>query len=95
MSDLTDALSQPELDAHFIELMNLSKMTREFWVKYLTLPRRLQDLTLQNFRDQDWATPGSTTFERVCTVILAIGSVAGVVGGIASAGSAVAALRGI
>jgi hypothetical protein len=86
-------------DEAFLELSQLTSasdpsLTAARWREIMSLPDPLRDATLANMRDQDWSDPATTTGQRIVAVFLALGTIAGVVSGVASAGSAVKALTG-
>ncbi len=85
-------LDKLDADGLFIELSTLTSLTRAKWEEILSCPPALQGLILQNYRDQDWTTPGTSTFQKVLAVLAVIGTIAGVVGGVAGAAGAIKAL---
>lgn len=78
------------VEALFAELSQLTKLDRAKWERILSAPPNIQKLELQNYADQDWAAPSTSTGARVVAILLEIGTIAGVVGGIASGVGAVA-----
>ena len=88
-------MSAPSADDLFVELTSLTSLSREEWERILSLPPDLQALTLENYRDQDWTGPGTSTGDRVLAILVVLGTIAGVVSGVAGAAGAVAALRNI
>lgn len=79
---------------HFAELEELTGWDRPRWERFLTMPADIQALEIQNVRDEDWASPGASTFDRVLAILDLIGTIAGVVGGVAGAAGAIKALKG-
>lgn len=84
-----------DTDGLFVELSTLTGLSRREWSDVLQAPPSLQAMILANYRDQNWAAPGSSALDRVLAVLVIIGTIAGVVGGVAGATSAVSSLRGL
>ena len=84
-----------QADASFARLAVLTSLDRPRWERILAAPPEIQALELANYRDQDWSTPGTSTFDEVIAILQVLGTIAGVVGGVAGAAGAVSALRNI
>jgi hypothetical protein len=76
----------------FAELSTLTSMSWGEWNDFLACDHDQQTLIVQGYRDMTWAK-SPDTLAQVISILSIIGTLAGVVTGVAGAASAVATLR--
>lgn len=81
-------------DDAFLELMQLTGWDRPHIARFRQLPPEMQQLELQNYQDQDWSNPGTSAGQRFLALLALIGTVAGVVSGVAGASNSIKTLAG-
>ena len=82
------------LDYQFARLTMLTKIDREKWERIIAAPSDIQALEIQNYADQDWTDPKTSSGQTVLEILALIGSVGGSVAGAAGAASAIRGLTG-
>lgn len=87
-------MSQVDVDAAFVELIEITGWDRPRLLRYAASPPEIQQLELQNLRDQDWTDPATPAGARFLALLAVIGTVAGVVSGVAGAANAIKTLTG-
>lgn len=83
-----------QVDDPIIETMEITGWDRDRVMRVAAAPPEIRQLELQNERDQDWSNPGTSAGQRLLELLAIIGTVAGVVTGVAGASSAVEKLVG-
>jgi hypothetical protein len=81
-------------DDYLVQLAQLTTLTAEQWADFLSLSPDDQALAAQGYAACSWVQEPNR-FAQVLAILEVVGTIAGVVSGVAGAGSAIVALKAV